>query len=159
MTTTAQSTLPRTISPALFQQKPVIPAHAPVLLTGNVVQDGPNEGWIHCESDDGTSFLVAPEESGIMDWFDACATAKRAKAELPTKAQLDALYRAHKTGALKAAFNATGDATGPNSDGWYWSSTQDDNYDAWCQRFSDGLQSRDVKYGQASVRCVRRLTI
>ena len=127
---------------------------AKALKTGDVIPDGPNKDWIYCTGDDVEPFLVAPKDSGVMDWFHASATATREKAELPSRKQLRAMYEARNTGALAGTFNKTGS----HPAGWYWSSTQSRISYAWCQRSSDGDGSTDYKYFQASVRCIRPYT-
>lgn len=42
------------------------------------------------------------------------------------------------------------------SGGWYWSSTEGNNGNAWVQRFSDSVQHNVFKNGSYLVRCVRR---
>ena len=164
MTTQAETTLPREMTPALFTKKPpfnVRRMSAPIPSArsrprniGDVVQDGPNKGWVYCETAEREPFLVAPKDSGVMMWREAMEYAANQNAELPTRGQLDAVYEARDTGALKDTFNLTG-----SSAGWYWSATQDANNNAWCQRFSGGFQDAYYTYFESSVRCVRRLSI
>ncbi len=47
------------------------------------------------------------------------------------------------------------DESGSYPGGWYWSSSQNYTLNAWDQRFSDGDQNFDFKYGDSSLRCVR----
>ena len=49
--------------------------------------------------------------------------------------------------------------TGSFPDGWYWSSTPDDDDGARCQRLSDGYQDDAGRSGGLSVRLVRSLVI
>ena len=133
------------------------------LKVGDVVTDGPNKGWIYCETKKGEAFLVAPKDSGVMEWskvmiYLACRSWELPIWELPSKEQLNAMYEARNTGALKRTFNvrAYGDA------GRYWSNTsQLSNGVRWCQRFNDGHQSilHTYTHNSASVRCVRRYSI
>lgn len=125
------------------------------LKVGDVVEDGPNKGWIYCETKKGHGFLVAPKDSGVMKWRAAMRFAASEKSELPTRDQLDAIYDARNTGALKGTFNLTG----PHDDGWYWSATQLGYVTPCCQRFSDGKQHVEDKPGRLSVRRVRELSI
>jgi hypothetical protein len=67
---------------------------------------------------------------------------------VPTKAELNVLFN------NRAAIGGF-DISGSNPAGWYWSSTQNDRWDAWGQRFSDGAQTYDTKHSHSSVRCVR----
>lgn len=56
-----------------------------------------------------------------------------------------------------AMVQAEGTVDGIGSSGsWYWSSSEDDSGGARVQRFSDGRQPSDGKYGAGLVRCVRR---
>jgi hypothetical protein len=66
----------------------------------------------------------------------------------PTKSELNVLYN------NRAAISGF-DESGSDPAGWYWSSSQYTNYDAWAQRFSDGGQSDYRKYDVSSLRCVR----
>lgn len=70
---------------------------------------------------------------------------------LPSKAELDVLYRNREKGALKGTFNLTGS----NPSGHYWSSTSVSRFAAWYQRFSLGYKDINFKQYNASVRCVR----
>ena len=69
---------------------------------------------------------------GYSDWF------------LPSKDELNEMYlNLHQQGL--GGFASYG----------YWSSTEYDNFDAWGQDFSDGLQTSFVKDGNFGVRAVR----
>jgi hypothetical protein len=125
------------------------------LKVGDAVAEGPNKGWIYCETKKGDAFLVAPKDSGVMQWREAMNYAARENSELPNREQLDAMYEARDTGALKGTFNVTGS----NPAGWYWSATQYFTSNAWCQRFSDGNQGNVSKDDRSSVRFVRRCSI
>ena len=168
MSTISQSALPREIaeifkSPFDVSRMSAAPrapattaAPAAQLQTGDVVQDGPNKGWIYCEGRDIEPFLVAPKDSGVMKWREAMDFAARENAAVPDRAQLDAMYQERNTGALKGTFNATGFFY-PAS--WYWSATQNDGNGAWCRRFRADDQGNSDKFHSASVRCVRRYSI
>jgi hypothetical protein len=67
---------------------------------------------------------------------------------IPTKAELNVLFNNR---AAIGGFNVSGSLPA----GWYWSSSQDDVWTAWEQRFSDGAQDDYGKGGHSSVRCVR----
>jgi hypothetical protein len=69
---------------------------------------------------------------------------------VPTKAELNVLFQ--NRGTIDG-FNETG----AYPSGWYWSSSQDDGYAAWAQRFSDGVQSGDAEDHVSSLRCIRRV--
>ena len=117
---------------------------------GDVIADGPDKGWIYCETEAKEPFLVAPKDSGIMMWLEALEYAAHQNAELPSLRHLDAMHRDRNAGALKGTFNESGR---------YWSNAQDYYYGAWCQRFSDGRQRGNDMLARLSVRCVRRLSI
>src|SRR5215472_13859229 len=63
---------------------------------------------------------------------------------------LNVLWQNRDKGALKGTFNVTG--TAPT--GWYWSSTEYNDLNAWGQRFSDGKQNWSGKTNDSSPRCV-----
>jgi len=69
---------------------------------------------------------------GFTDWF------------LPSEAELDMMYK-----------NLELMGWGGFSGSWYWSSSQDNNYLAWIQRFSDGVKGGYSKRDTYSVRAVR----
>ena len=88
---------------------------------------------------------VMTEDLGHMSWDDA----KKACADLgdgwrlPTKDELNVLYE-------------NKDEIGGFADSlYYWSSTEDDNNDAWIQLFLDGDQFTNVMDDYGSVRSVR----
>jgi hypothetical protein len=67
---------------------------------------------------------------------------------VPTKGELNVLFQNR---------DAIGgfDIYGSQPAGWYWSSSQVNNFVAWDQRFSDGDQGIDLKRDGSSLRCVR----
>ena len=67
---------------------------------------------------------------------------------VPTKAELKVLFN------NQAALSGS-NVSGPYRAVWYWSSSQCVLWDAWCQRFSDGVQTTYSKGNNMSVRCVR----
>jgi hypothetical protein len=68
---------------------------------------------------------------------------------LPSKAELSVLF---KNRAVIGGF----DTSGSFPAGYYWSSSESDFYYAWLQRFSDGLQTINLKPSTGlRVRCVR----
>jgi hypothetical protein len=70
---------------------------------------------------------------GYDDWF------------LPSKDELNLMYQNLKQKGL-----------GEFSSSWYWSSSEDGNYGAWNQHFSDGSQGYITKDNTSlSVRAVR----
>jgi hypothetical protein len=113
----------------------------------------PNACWIYAGISKTTHqpFYVAPKDSGVFKWKEAMTFAANDGSRVPSQDELDQIYEARNKGALKGTFNVTGSL----SAGWYWSA-RDSNYDAWAQRFSDGLQSNYYfKDGDSSLRCVR----
>lgn len=125
------------------------------LQTGDIVQEGPDAGWIFCAGRDGEPFLVAPKDGGVMKWREAKGFAASDNAGLPTIEQLAAMFEARETGGLKGTFNRTGSEPA----GWYWSATQNTSIMVWSQNFNNGYRLRGVKSHQSSVRCVRRLAL
>jgi hypothetical protein len=67
---------------------------------------------------------------------------------VPTKGELNVLFQ------NRAAIGEF-DESGSDPAGWYWSSSQYVDYNAWAQRFSDGNQNYGDVIGEASLRCVR----
>jgi hypothetical protein len=67
---------------------------------------------------------------------------------VPTKNELNLLFNSR---AKIRGFNVSGSAPS----GWYWSSSSNDIWDAWGQRFSDGYQGNIDKDNHSSVRLVR----
>ena len=67
---------------------------------------------------------------------------------VPTKVELNVLYQ------NRAAIGGFKES-GSEPVGWYWSSSQVNNFVAWDQRFSDGTQYNGGKVNDSSLRCVR----
>ena len=124
------------------------------LKVGDVVAEGPNKGWIYCETKAGEAFLVAPKDNCMMQWRAAMDYAAREKVELPSKEQLNAMYEARNTGALKGTFNVSGGLAG-----WYWSALQNGSSDPWCLGFSAGNWGLGNELSRSSLRCIRRCSI
>jgi hypothetical protein len=80
--------------------------------------------------------INACKEHGHDDW------------RVPTKAELNMLFNNR---AAIGGFNVSGSSPA----GWYWSSSQDDTWLAWSQRFSVGAQFSYFKDLHSAVRCVR----
>jgi hypothetical protein len=83
-----------------------------------------------------TDYAAKLDAHGHRDW------------RVPTKNELNVLFN---NPATIGGFNVIGS----NPAGWYWSATPGYEWDAWCQRLSDGLQSSNLKANRLSVRCVR----
>ncbi len=98
--------------------------------------------------------FVTPADAPLMGFNQAKEYAAKLDAHghqdwrLPTKAELNVLYNNRRA---IGGFNLYG----PRPAGWYWSSSQDDDWSAWDQRFSDGTQCGLWKDGHSSVRCLR----
>jgi len=71
---------------------------------------------------------------------------------VPTKGELNVLFN------NRAAIGGF-DISGSNPRGWYWSASSGNTWDAWGQRFSDGLQNTYYKGSHSSVRCVRCVSV
>jgi hypothetical protein len=113
----------------------------------------PNAGWIYAGVSKTTNqaLYVAPKDSGVFQWKAAMDFPAKEGARVPSREELDQIHDAMDKGALKGTFNETGS----DPAGWYWSSSQLDNYYAWDQRFSDGHQIISLKTIASSLRCVR----
>jgi hypothetical protein len=82
-----------------------------------------------------TTYATDLDAHGHQDW------------RLPTKNELNVLFN---NKAAIGGFDATDSDAGS-----YWSSSQEDDYNAWGQPFSDGDQITHQKCIRSSVRCVR----
>ena len=90
------------------------------------------------------SFLVHPTDLGEMNWDDAmkaCADLGDGW-RLPTRLELLLMYNNQ-------------DELGGFAGNYYWSSTEDNGYDAWWQSFFNGDQVQDTKGYNFYVRAVR----
>jgi hypothetical protein len=83
-----------------------------------------------------TEYAAKLDAHGHQDW------------RVPTKAELNVLFN------NRAAIGGF-DISGPNPAGRYWSASPYNTWDAWGQRFSDGLQNYYSKNLHSSVRPVR----
>jgi hypothetical protein len=90
------------------------------------------------------NFLVHPKKLGKMTWKNA----KKACSDLgdgwrlPTRLELLIMYNDQ-------------DKIGGFANSYYWSSTENGNYDAWVQNFSNGSQYGNYKSTNYYVRAVR----
>jgi hypothetical protein len=67
---------------------------------------------------------------------------------VPSKSELNVLFQDR---AAIGGFNETGS----DPAGWYWSSSPNNYYYGWAQRFSDGDQGNVYRGDDSSLRCVR----
>jgi hypothetical protein len=100
-------------------------------------------------------FTTPADAPGRYHWDKAIEYCRNSKAfghhdwRVPTKEELAVLF---DNRAAIGSFNLTGLRSG----GWYWSSSTGYNtYNAWAQRFNDGLHGDEDKDTSASLRCVR----
>jgi hypothetical protein len=104
----------------------------------------------------GRPLYAASQDSGVYKWREAMDFAAKQNngASVPTQDELDQLYEARDTGALKGTFNLTG----YDPAAWYWSSTayRDDADGALSQDFGsdDGYQDWNDKDHHSSLRLV-----
>jgi hypothetical protein len=105
--------------------------------------------------DTGVSMYATPKDAPLtLKWEQAMRYAGALDAHghhdwrVPTKGELNLLFQ------NRAAIGGF-DLSGSYPAGWYWSSSQANDYDAWDQRFSDGDQYYDDKVIHAPLRCVR----
>jgi hypothetical protein len=119
---------------------------------GDQVPDGTILAGI--SPDTGTPMYTTPADAPLMmKWNEAMKYAKDLDVHghkdwrVPTKAELNVLFNNR---ARIRRFNRTGSILG-----WYWSSSEGNNWAAWVQRFSDGCQDFDIKDYRSAVRCVR----
>ena len=92
------------------------------------------------------SFEIYPTDLGEMNWDDAmkaCADLGDGW-RLPTRLELLLMYNNQ-------------DELGGFAFNYYWSSTENDNYHAWKQSFSNGNQSNNVKNFTFYVRAIRTI--
>lgn len=95
-------------------------------------------------------YMECSGELGSYNWSAAMNAAKNYRGggfsdwRLPTKEELDLMYKNLKQKGL-----------GGFSNDWYWSSSQNDNGDAWAQYFSVGGQDYDHKNNTFRVRAIR----
>jgi|SRR5580700_11696412 hypothetical protein len=120
---------------------------------GSIMPDGSVFAGI--SPDTGKTMYATPADAPLtMEFTQATAYAGKLDAHghrdwrVPTKAELNVLFNNR---AAIGGFNVSGSYPA----GWYWSATPGDRWDAWCQRFSDGLQHDGDKVSPSSVRCVR----
>lgn len=132
-----------------------------VLEIGDLMKDGTIFAGI--SPDTNQKMYVEPFGASMtMSFNEAVEYAKKLQVgdkndfRIPSKAELNVLFKNKDKGALKGSFNVTGSDVA----GWYWSSSSTPHekikINAWMQRFSDGLQNYNLfRYFDGSVRCIR----
>ena len=99
-------------------------------------------------------YTTVSDVRGAFTWAAALDKAKSLRAHghkdwrVPTKDELNVMFMNR---AVLVGFNLTGSVP----DGWYWTSTQVSNTQAWTQRFECGKQFHSFVEGLNSLRCVR----
>jgi hypothetical protein len=111
--------------------------------------------------DTGQQMFAMPGDAGVaMTFNEATQYAQKMNAEntlghddwrVPSREELNALFKNRDEGALKGTVNLTGSYPL----GWYWSCTPFVDRGAYSQRFSDGVQYGAMGSSTSSVRCVR----
>ena len=113
-------------------------------------------------SDEGVATKIVSLTETSANWYEAIRwcnnymdVSGNSNWDLPTKDELNQLYEVKNAvnRAIDKIIAGGGTATSLDN-GWYWSSSQCDNYLSWSQRFSDGGQYGN-KNTTSSVRAVR----
>ena len=104
--------------------------------TGKAMYATPKDAPLTYSFNQAKKYAAKLEAHGHQDW------------RVPTKGELNVLFNNR---AAIGGFDVSGSTPG----GWYWSSSSCGTWDAWGQRFSDGLQGNGLKDNRSSVRCVR----
>jgi hypothetical protein len=104
--------------------------------TGKAMFATPADAPLDYNFDEAKEYAARLDAHGHQDW------------RVPTKKELRKMFNNR---AALGGFKVPGS----NPPGWFWSSSQDDEYFAWGQRFSDGYQLNNPKGLRSSVRCVR----
>ena len=88
--------------------------------------------------------LEVSDNLGLMNWKEAVEACKKLGTgwRLPTKDELYILYKNREE-------------IGGFANSYYWSSTEDDNSNAWIQTFSSGYQFNNYNDSPNRVRVVR----
>ena len=123
---------------------------------GDEMEDGTILAGI--SPDTGQLMYATPRDApGTYTFNEAARYAKNLVAHgrhdfhAPSKGELNVLWENRNKGKLKGTFNESGSDTA----GWYWSSSQDDNGNAWAQCFSDGGMVTNDDTSALSLRCVK----
>lgn len=129
-----------------------------VLEPGDVMDDG--TVYAGASPDTGMPMYTTPADAPLAYTFnEARKYAKSLNAHshedwrIPSKAELNEMWKNRDKGALKGTFNLNGSSYA----GWYWSSSPIDGRALWTQCFSDGEQNwaRVLPTDAISLRCVR----
>ena len=104
--------------------------------TGKPMYTTPADAPLTMTFNDASDYAKKLDAHGHQDW------------RVPNQDELDVLFN------NRAAIGGF-DVSGSNPAGWYWSRTQNGNWTACAQRFSDGFQGYDSEVFRLSVRCVR----
>jgi len=137
--------------------RPAANDHAKPESTEPKIGDRMADGSIYAGTspDTGKAMYATPADAPLtMKWKAAMEYAAKLDAHghddwrVPTKSELNVLFQ------NRAAIGGF-DVSGSNPAGWYWSSSQDYDYFAWAQRFSDGDQNYFYETSVSSLRCVR----
>ena len=111
------------------------------------------ECGIYAGDHDGHHIICSPIEYDLpcsVNWYQASEYCKSIGMELPTKEELNLLYKLYKSSPEyfpKRDYHR------------YWSSTESSSTLAWIQHFSVGFQSAFNKTRSYYVRAVRRIKI
>ena len=110
-------------------------------------------GGIYVGDRKGHHIIYSPIEYELpfgVNWFQASEYCKSIGMELPTKEELNLLYKLYKS--FPEYF--------PKRDyHWYWSSTESSSTLAWHQVFNYGRQLTGYKTNDAYVRPIKRIKI
>jgi hypothetical protein len=120
---------------------------------GNKMRDGTVYAGISPDTNK-PMYVTPADASRTMKFNEAQEYASKLDAHghkdwrVPTKAELNVLF--NNRAAIGRFYIG-----GSNPSGWYWSSSQNDKWNAWSQRFSDGLHDYRSMNSPWSVRPVR----
>lgn len=136
-----------------MKAKPVLPDSNMSPKVGTKIPDGTIYAGI--SPDTGRPMYTTPSDAPLTHTFNA---AKKYASKLDAHGHQD--WRVPTEGELNLLFNnraAIGgfNVAGTYQDGWYWSSSQYDRYNAEVERFSDGTPGYYDKADLASLRLVR----
>ncbi len=126
------------------------------IKVGDTMSDGTIYAGISPDTNE-RMYVAAKGEKIIMDFNEAAGYAATLDAHdhkdwrVPTKEELDVLFRNSEKGALKGTFTKTVSYPGD----YYWSSMRSSDSLSWQQAFSNGQQYSRHWSSLAFVRCVR----